>query len=267
MSSRFGLIGILLMFTCAPCFAQTQDSVLEQIQFNQKLNASNPLDSRFIDESGQPVTLKTYFQDKPVLLAMVYYECPMLCTLVINGILRTLNATPLTVGKDFDVVFISIDPDETPDLAQAKKDSVMGGYAHVSHPEGWHLLTGTRENIDAVADAIGFEYVYDAQMDQYAHASGFTVNTPAGKVSRYFFGIEFSSRDLRLALVESSQGKIGSIIDQVLLFCYHYNPMTGKYGLAINRIIRVVGSATAIGLFGLIGWFLSQERKRLGMNH
>lgn len=254
--------GLLFSLPMTSVTAQTQDSVLERIDFKQKLNGSLPLDSQFTDSEGSPVRLSDIFRGKPVILAMVYYECPMLCTLVMNGMLKALNVLDMHVGDEFDTVFISIDPSEEPSLAKAKKQNVMSGYAGEKIPAGWHFLTGTRENIDKVAEAIGFEYVYDEEINQYAHASGFTVNTPQGKISRYFLGIEYSARDLKLALMESSEEKIGSLVDQILLFCYHYDPTVGKYGLAINRIMRIFGSLTALALFGAIGWFLYNERKR-----
>jgi protein SCO1/2 len=212
-----------------------------------------PLDARFIDEQGVEVRLGQFFTaGQPVVLVMSYYECPMLCSFVREGVLAALQQVPLTAGQDFQVVNISIDPLETPMMAANVKTLTLQRYARPGAEQGWHFLTGSEEQIRRVADAIGFKYYYDETIDQYAHAAGFVVLTPQGKTARYFFGIEFNVSDLRLGLVEASSGKVGNVIDQILLLCYQYNPITGKYTPTIMTILRIAGVLTVIGIITLI---------------
>lgn len=254
----------LLAFADAPAGAQnTPADVIRQVGFDQKLDAQVPLELGFRDATGQPVALQNYFGKKPVVLALVYYDCPMLCTMVLNGLVRSLRAVKLDAGDQFQVVVVSFDPGETPALAAAKKDAYVHQYGRAGAAEGWHFLTGEQVSIRRLTQAVGFRYTYDARSRQFAHASGIVVLTPSGKVSRYFYGIEYAARDLRLGLVEASANKIGTTIDQVLLFCYHYDPLTGKYGFVIMNFIRLAGLATVLALGGFIFLMLRRERRGL----
>ena len=227
-------------------------SLLKEVGVDQKLNQSIPLDLAFRDEHGKPVQLGEYFGKKPVILSMVYYNCPMLCTQVLNGLESSLKLIPMDIGKQFDVVTVSIDPLERPILAEAKQALYTGLYGRPGGAAGWHFLTGEEQQILQLANATGFRYAYDPDSKQFAHASAIMLLTPEGKISRYFYGIQFPSRDLRLGLVEASAGKIGSPVDQVLLFCYHYDPSTGKYGLLISRLIQAAGAATVLAIGALV---------------
>jgi protein SCO1/2 len=221
---------------------------LRHVGIDQHLNGQIPLDLTFRDESGKSVRLGDYFGRKPVLLNLVYYECPMLCTLELSGLVRGLRGMSLRVGRDFNVVTVSFNPRETPPLAAAKKENYIRLYGHPEAAAGWHFLTGAEPSIDALAQAVGFRYVYDPKAAQYAHATGIMVATPQGKLARYFYGIDYPPGDLRLGLVEASQSKIGTPVDSVLLFCYHYDPNTGKYSLMILQLMQAAGVATVLGL-------------------
>jgi protein SCO1/2 len=220
--------------------------LLKEVGIDQKLNDSVPLDLMFRDEHGNPVELAKYFGSKPVILTLVYYDCPMLCTQVLNGLDRSLKGIPLSLGSDFNAVTVSIDPTERPVLAEAKQAVYTGMYGRPGAKEGWHFLTGNEPEIKKLANAVGFRYAYDADSKQYAHASAIMLLTPEGKISRYFYGIQYPERDLRLGLVEASEGKIGTPVDQILLFCYHYDPHTGKYGLLVSRMIQLAGILTVL---------------------
>jgi len=258
-----GLLSFALLAYPAVCTAQLSGPVqnigvrpelLKDVGIDQKLNGAIPLGLAFRDENGSTAKLSEFFGQKPVVLALVYYNCPMLCTQVLNGLDRSLKDLPMDIGKDFNVVTVSIDPSETPKLASAKRDLYVGIYGRPGAAQGWHFLTGEESQIRQLADAVGFRYAYDADSKQFAHASAVMVLTPGGKISRYFYGITYSARDMRLGLVEASEGKIGSAVDQVLLFCYHYDPVTGKYGLLISRVIKAGGLLTvlAIGILVLV---------------
>ena len=227
--------------------------LLKDVGIDQKLNDSISLDLAFRDEAGRPVTLGQFFAGKPVVLSLVYYNCPMLCTQVLNGMERSLRDVPMDIGKQFSIVTVSIDPTERPALAAAKRALYTGLYGRPGATEGWHFLTGDEPEIKKLANAVGFRYAYDAQSKQFAHASAIMILTPEGRISRYLYGIQYSARDLRLGLVEASQGKIGTPVDQILLFCYHYDPATGKYSLLISRILKAAGVFTilviGIGIF------------------
>jgi protein SCO1 len=225
--------------------------LLKEVGVDQKLNDSIPLDLTFRDEHGNLVPLRQYFGSKPVILSLVYFNCPMLCTQVLNGLDRSLELIPMSIGKDFNVLTVSIDPTDRPVLAEAKQAVYLGMYGRPGAAEGWHFLTGDQPEIKELATAVGFRYAYDPDSKQYAHASAIMVLTPTGKISRYFYGISYPERDLRLGLVDASQGKIGSPVDQVLLFCYHYDPHTGKYGLLISRVLQLAGGLTVLygGIF------------------
>ena len=202
-----------------------------KVSFEQRLNEQLPLDLQFKDEEGRTVRLGDYFGHRPVVLAFVYYDCPMLCTQVLNGIDTSLSVLTETVGKDFDVVAVSFDPRETPSLANGKKKAQVDRYKRPGSEAGWHFLTGEEPAIKTLTEAAGFHYVWDDKTQQFAHPSGIIVVTPDGRLARYFFGIEYASRDVKFALIESSAGRIGNAIDQLLLYCYHYDPATGQYGL------------------------------------
>lgn len=232
--------------------------LLKDVGIDQKLNDAIPLGLTFRDENGGAVKLSEFFGQKPVVLALVYYNCPMLCTQVLNGLDRSLKDVPLDIGKDFTVVTVSIDPSETPKLASAKHELYTGIYGRPDAAEGWHFLTGEESQIHRLANAVGFRYAYDADSKQFAHASAVMVLTSEGRISRYFFGIQYPARDMRLGLVEASQGKIGSVVDQVLLFCYHYDPVTGKYGLLISRVIKAGGLLTVLAI-GILVLALSRR--------
>ena len=234
--------------------------LLKEVGIDQKLNDSVPLDLMFRDERGNAVELAKYFGSKPVILTLVYYDCPMLCTQVLNGLDRSLKGIPLDLGSDFNVVTVSIDPTEKPVLAEAKQAVYTGMYGRPGAKEGWHFLTGNEPEIKQLANAVGFRYAYDADSKQYAHASAIMILTPEGKISRYLYGIQYPERDLRLGLVDASEGKIGSPVDQILLFCYHYDPHTGKYGLFVSRLIKLGGLLTVlIGGFFLILLFRGEH--------
>lgn len=238
-----------------------QARILSEVRVDQRLGERVPLELRFRDESGAEVALGSYFGARPVLFALVYYECPSLCTMVLNGLVDGVRAVGFTPGADFEVVIASIDPGETPELAAAKKQAYLERYGRPETAAGWHFLTGAQEAIAALADAAGFRYVYDPNIDQYAHAAVVYTLTGDGVLSRYLFGIDYPARDLRLALVEASEGQIGSLSDAVLLRCYHYDPAAGRYGLAIFTALRIAAAATLLGLGGMIFWFLRRERR------
>ncbi|HUA00575.1 MAG TPA: SCO family protein [Candidatus Aquilonibacter sp.] len=234
--------------------------LLKQVAIDQKLNDAIPLDLTFRDEHGKTVELARYFGSKPVILTLVYYSCPMLCTQVLNGLDRSMENIPPTIGKDFNVITVSIDPTERPVLADAKKQLYVGMYGRPGAAAGWHFLTGDQPQIKQLADAVGFRYAYDPDSKQFAHAAAIILLTPEGRISRYFYGVSYPERDLRLGLVDASSGKIGSPIDQALLYCYHYDPQTGKYGLLISRVIQVSGLLTVVlGGIGLIVLFRGEH--------
>jgi len=220
--------------------------LLKQVGIDQKLNQSIPLDLTFRDEDGRTVALGQFFGQKPVVLTLVYYNCPMLCTQVLNGVESSLKELSTDIGNQYDVVTVSIDPTESHVLAKTKKEVYVGMYGRPGAAQGWHFLTGDEPQIKQLADAVGFRYAYDPDTKQFAHASAIMLLTPEGKISRYFYGIQYPTRDLRLGLVEASEGKIGSAVDQVLLFCYHYDPATGKYGLLISHVIKAAGALTVL---------------------
>jgi len=219
------------------------------VGIDQKLDQQIPLNLIFHDESGRNVPLSTFFTSrKPVILAPVYYRCPMLCTQILTGLESCLKAVSFNPGQDFEVVAISFDPKDTPELAASKKEMYLRRYARPNTANGWHFLTGDQANIQAFLDAVGYHVKYDPKMDQYAHASGIMVATPEGRLSKYFYGVEYSPRDVRLGLVEAAASRIGTPVDQILLFCYHYDPATGKYGAVAMNMVRVAGAG-----FVLIG--------------
>jgi protein SCO1 len=233
---------------------------LEGVSFAQRLGSQVPADLAFVDETGRDVRLGDYYGRRPLVLALVYYECPMLCTQVLSGLTRGLKGMNFDVGREFDVVVVSFDPGEGPGLAAAKKDAYVDRYDRPHTADGWHFLTGRKADIDRLTEVVGFSYTYDAKTDQYAHAAGLTVLTPEGRIARYFYGIDFAPRDLRLAVVEANDQKIASPIDSVLLYCFHYDPASGKYGWAVLNIVRAAGILWVMGMVSL--WFVLRRQER-----
>jgi protein SCO1/2 len=236
----------------------TMPAPLKNVGFDPQLNAQIPLDLPFVDENGSDVQLRDYFKQKPVVLAFVYYGCPMLCNQVEQGVVGALRMLSFTPGRDYEVVFVSFDPRESPDMAAQKKKSAL---AHFRRPEtapGWHFLTGTKESIDAATKAADFRYSFDAKTNLFAHASGIMLLTPAGRISRYFYGVEYPGRDMRLGLVDASAGKIGTPIDHVLLFCYQYDPTSATYSASILKIIRLGGILTVLCI--IVGILIFRRR-------
>jgi protein SCO1/2 len=230
--------------------------VLQEVRFDQRLGAAIPLDALFRDESGSPVTLGTFFGRRPVILALVYYECPMLCTQVLTGLLSALDVLTFDAGREFDVVVVSFNPKEGPGLATAKKRAYVERYERPGAGGGWHFLTGPPESIAQLTQAVGFKYQWDDETRQFAHAAGVMVLTPAGRISKYFYGIEYSPRDLRFGIIEASEQRIGTPADQLLLYCYHYDPTTGKYGFVAMALVRIGGVVTILALvtFWIVMW-------------
>ena len=263
----FTALTIACLFCADAVPAQLQDpmqsigvkpELLQEVGIDQKLSNQIPLDLTFRNERGQPVQLNQFFNhSKPVILTLVYYNCPMLCTQVLNGLLETMKHLKIDAGKDYEVLTISIDPTEKPVLAAAKHDLYAGLYGRPSGVTGWHFMTGDEAQIKQLANAVGFRYAYDPDSKQFAHASAIMVLTPEGKISRYFYGIQYPARDLRFGLMEASEGRIGSPIDQILLFCYHYDPVTGKYGIFISHVIKIAGALTVL-VIGLLILFLAR---------
>jgi protein SCO1/2 len=232
--------------------ANTRPPRLENVGIEQRLDAQLPPDLIFRDETGKAVKLGDYFGRKPLILNLVYYNCTMLCGEALAGLSSAMRLIKFDVGNEFDVVTVSFDPRETPEMAAAKKADYVKRYGRAGAAGGWHFLTGQPESINALTKAVGFQYQYDARTNQYAHATAIMVLTPQGRISRYFYGVDFPPKDLRLGLVEASQGKIGNAVDAVLLYCYHYNPETGKYGAMVSNILRMAGAATILLLGGLL---------------
>jgi len=239
----------------------TPADVIREVGFAQNLDAPLPLDATFRDETGRVVELREYFGKRPVVLALVYYDCPMLCTMILNGLTSSLKVVNLDAGTDFDVVAVSFDPRETAELALAKRAEYVKEYGRPGSERGWHFLTGDEGSIRRLTQAVGFKYYWDEESKQFAHASGVMVATAEGKLSKYLYGIEYAPRDLRLGLVEASAGRIGSPVDRMLLYCYHYDPVTGKYSLAVMNLMRLLGLSTAAGIVLFIVVMLRRERR------
>jgi protein SCO1/2 len=261
-------ICLVAVLGALPARAQSElPPQLQGVRIDQKLGNQVPLDLVFRDEHGRRVRLGEYFGTRPVILVLAYYRCPMLCTQVLNGLVHSLWEVGLDMGDDFEVVTVSFDPRETPKLAAAKKMAYLDRYRKPGAAEGWHFLTGEQPAIQRLTEVVGFRYRYDAVKDQFAHASGIMVLTPRGKIARYFYGIDYSARDLRLGLVEASDNKIGSLADQFLLACFHYDPTTGKYGVAVMTFVRLGGVLTvlALGTFIVVQWRRERRRARASL--
>jgi len=225
---------------------------LKNVGIEQNLNEQIPPGLTFRDETGKTVTLGDYFGKKPMILNLVYYQCPMLCGEVLTGLESALRVLKFDVGKEFDVLTVSFDPKETPEMASAKKAEYLKRYGRPGAADGWHFLTGPAGSIDALTKAAGFQYQYDPRSGQFAHATAIMVLTPEGKIAQYYYGVEFAPKDLRLGLIQASENKIGTVVDQVLLYCYHYDPDTGKYGAIISRVLQLAAGATVL----ILGTFL-----------
>jgi len=263
----------LLLTGCVVCGQTVPDNVgqssavmpaaLQNVGFEPQLNAPIPLDLPFIDESGSPVRLRDYFKQKPVVLAFVYYGCPMLCNQVEQGVVGALRMLSFTPGRDYDVVFVSFDPRESPDMAAQKKKSALSQFGRPETAAGWHFLSGSKESIDTATKAANFRYSFDAKTNLFAHASGIMLLTPDGRISRYFYGVEYPGRDIRLGLVDASAGKIGTPIDHVLLFCYQYDPSSATYSASILKIIRLGGILTVLCIVVGILVFRRREGRQI----
>jgi protein SCO1 len=259
------LIVPLALLTLLPPSARAQSAlppVLRQVDFEQRLDAQVPPDVQFKDEHDQTVRLGQYFGDKPVILVLAYFRCPMLCTEVLNGLVRAMLDLRFEAGKEFTVLTVSFDPRETPAMAAAKKKTYVERYGRPGAAEGWHFLTGSEDSIQRLTRAVGFRYTYDAKHDQFAHSSGIMLLTPEGRISRYFYDINYPARDLRLGLVEASEHKIGSPVEKILLFCFHYDPMEGRYGPAVMNLVRLGGVLTMVSLALFMGILWRQEGRK-----
>jgi protein SCO1/2 len=239
---------------------------LDNVGIEQRLGEQLPLDAEFKDENGNIIKLGDYFnKDKPVILALVYYECPMLCNEVLNGLTGSLKGVNFDAGTEFDVVAISFDARENdkPELTKNKKASYMERYGRANAANGWHFLTGTQSEIDKVTKAVGFNYHFDEASNQFAHAGGIMVATPQGKLARYYYGIDYSPKDLKFGIMEASEGKIGNPAEQLYLYCFHYDPATGTYGLAIMRVLRIAAVVTILSIAGMFLAFWFYRRKKI----
>ena len=260
-----------LVLVAAPALAQYREpnlerpdnvtpSVLADVGFDQNLGAQLPMDALFRDESGREVALGSLFRGKPVVFTLVYYKCPMLCRITMNGVASALSILTLDAGRDFDVITVSFDPKEGAEDAQKKKRETLARYHRPGAEEAWHFLTGSQEAIDRLTKSVGFRYAWDARTKQWAHPAGVLVVTPQGTVARYMYGVEYAPRDLRLALVEASEGKIGSPVDAILLYCYHYDPSKGRYGATVLNLVRAGGILTVTCLAVFIVFMVRRDR-------
>ncbi len=266
MTRRHFAVILPLLVTCARTTYADDGlpELLRGVGIEQRLNAQVPLDLILRDEGGQEVRLAAYFGDKPVILSLAYYECPMLCTQVLNGLASALKVLSFDIGKQFNVVTVSFNPNDTAALAAAKKQTYLKEYGRPGAADAWHFLTGDAAAIARLTESVGFRYRYDPEHRQYAHAAGIMILTPQGKIARYFYGVEFAPRDVRLALVEAAGSRIGSPVDQLLLFCFHYDPATGRYGAVVMNVVRVAGALTVLALttFLIIMWRRDAAQKR-----
>jgi protein SCO1 len=259
----FAFFLVFAFLGASTLFAHDERPVaLRGVDLQQKLGSQLPLDLEFRDESGRTVRLQDYFGRRPVILSLVYYSCEDLCPLVLEGLVRSLRPLTFSIGDQYDVITLSFDSRDTPALAAAKKSEALKQYGRPGAGNGWHFLTGDEASIRRLTEAVGFRYNYESEKDRFGHASGIMLLTPEGKVARYFYGIEYSPRDLRLGLIEASANKVGSPIDQLLLFCYHYDPATGRYSLLITNIIRLGALATVLALGAFIMLMLRRDRNR-----
>jgi protein SCO1/2 len=253
------LLGALML--AGPAAADSErPAALREIGFDQRLGESVPLDIHLRDEQGREVALRDLFHGRPVVLSLVYYECPMLCTLSLNGLVSALSVLQMEPGRDFDLVTVSFDARETPAQARARKAVYVKRYGRASADTAWHFLTGDRAELARLTQAVGFRYAWDDESKQFAHAAGVVVLTPQGVISRYLYGIEYAPKDLRLGLVESAAGKLGSPVDAFLLACYRYDPVHGRYGAYVMGLVRLAGILTVVTLGGFVVVMLRRER-------
>jgi len=259
------LVGLcFLAIVSAPARADAPSPSVPEVGIDQRLDAQVPLDLTFRDEGGRRVRFGDYFTARPVILVFAYYQCPMLCPLVLDGVAKSLRVLSFKAGKEFDVVTVSFAPNETPALAAAKKEQIISRYARPDAAAGWHFLTGDAAAITRLTQAVGFRYTYDKRYEQYAHAAGIVILTPQGRIARYFYGIEFAPRDVRLGLVEAAANKIGTVADQLLLLCYHYDPTSGKYTTFTINVLRVGGVMTVVALGALVAIAIRWEKAKGG---
>lgn len=256
------LIALLLLISSAAIAQAPASRVFAEVGIDQKLNEQIQLDLEFRNEEGETVKLAQYFHGKPVVISLVYYNCPMLCTQILNGMVETFRIIKFTAGNEFEVVTVSIDPTESHELAVEKKQQYIEAYDREGVAGGWHFLTGDEEMIKKLADAVGFRYMYDEKSGEYAHGSAIMVATPDGRVSRYHYGIEYGGKDLTFALMESSKGKIGSPVDKLLLLCYHYDPSTGTYSILVTNLLRAGGIVALVILGGFMFINFRRDRKQ-----
>jgi protein SCO1 len=256
---RRAALALLAALLVPAARAEERPAALRDVAFDQRLGAQAPLDAPFVDDAGGAVTLRAY-AGKPVLLVPAYYSCPMLCTLVVNGVVSAVRALPFDVGKEFTVVVYSFDPNDRPEAAAKKKATALEQYRRQGAAAGWHFLTGEAPAIAALGEAIGFRAKWDEASRQYAHAGGIVLLTPDGRVARYLFGVEFAPRDLRLAIVEASAGEVGGLVDALLLFCFHWDPATGRYSTVALNAVRAGGVLTLLALATAIVWWVRRER-------
>jgi protein SCO1/2 len=240
---------------------------LKNVGILQNLNTQIPADLVFRDERGQAVRLGDYFGKKPMILSLVYYQCTMLCGEVLNGLDTALRVLKFDVGKEFDVLTVSFDPKDTPAIATLKKSEYLKRYQRAGAENGWHFLTGQQPAIDALTKAAGFQYQYDPKSEQFAHATAIMILTPEGKIAQYYYGVEYAPKDLRLGLIQASNHKIGSVVDEVLLYCYHYDPSTGKYGATIFTMLRLSGAATILVMGVFLGILIRRGSPADGKEH
>ncbi|HEY4843694.1 MAG TPA: SCO family protein [Terriglobales bacterium] len=276
-SNSIAVSVLLLMFSAVPLCAQGRGPMsggimsppatqrppgLQFVGIEQHLNADVPVDLQFRDESGNTVKLADYFgHGRPVILNLGYYRCPMLCSELLQGLVGSMKALTFNLGQDFDVVTVSFDPSETPEMAAVKKRDIMKRYGRANSAQGWHFLTGQADQINALTRAVGYQYQFDPKTEQYAHAAAIVMLTPDHRISGYFYGVEFSPKDLRLGLVQASQNEIGNLGDQVLLYCYHYDPRTGKYGAIISNILKLAGLVTIL-ILGIFMFVMFRAERR-----
>jgi protein SCO1/2 len=258
--ARLGFAALFLAAAATAGADEQRPSILRQIGFDQHPGQTIPLDLTFRDESGKEVRLGDYFGKRPVVLSLNYYRCPMLCTVTLNGLASALDLLTYTAGKEFEVVTVSFDPKETPELAAQKKKVYLERYKRPGAARGWHFLTGDQADIDRLTKAVGFRYAWDDQTKQFAHPAGVVVLTPEGKIARYLFGIDYAPKDLRFAVIEASEGRVGNVVDAAVLACYRYDPTTGRYGAAIMTLLRVGGALTLLALGTFIAVMLRRER-------
>jgi protein SCO1/2 len=261
------LLPLALLAAAAPVLGEGRPAILRDIGFDQRLGETISLDLPFRDEAGRAVSLGDYFGERPVVLTLNYYGCPMLCTVSLNGLASALDTLSFTAGREFEVVTVSFDASESPQLAAAKKETYLKRYKRPGAERGWHFLTGDQAAIDRLTAAVGFRYARDPVTGQFAHPAGVMVLTPRGVMARYLYGIEYSPKDLRFALVEASEGRIGNPVDQIVLACYQYDPATGRYGAAIMRILRIGGALTLGALVTFVAVMLRRDgaAKRSGV--